>query len=288
MNDKRPSRVAVAHIYAKRIVRWRRNSYPFISGDAFADFSDFVYKAPNWRTLSKTPISEARVIFARSEDLQEMLDAHSHEIHASVIISGNSDYEFHKPLKNLPKSVMALFLQNSYISDDKFYFSIPIGIENFRWGVNGNPRFLKERKITKNIKEMVLFGPLGKTHPIREEVRNVFPDGAEQWDFLQGRIKPQVFDKLSKQYSHIAAVRGNGVDTHRLWESLYRGIIPIVEKSQWWDSLEFLYPEVEVIESWTPKNVREILSTKSEVRSFRENPALWMPFWESKIKKFVD
>lgn len=288
MTEKRPTRVAVAHIYAKRAIRWRRNSHPFISGDAFADFADYVYKPPRWRDLNSMPIESARVIFARSEDLQPLLSEFKNRINASVIITGNSDFEFHKPLIDIPESVRALFLQNSFISDGLKTFSIPLGIEDFRWGVNGNPRFINDRKNFTLLSQKVLFGPLGKTHKTREFVTRDFSNSSPDWDFFRGRIKPQEFDKLSKCYSHVAAVRGNGVDTHRLWESLYRGITPIVEKSPWWNSLADLFPEVEIIDEWNHVNIRRVLANYSGPQSFRTNPALWMPYWEKKIMDFLD
>lgn len=288
MTEKRPSRAAVAHIYAKRAIRWRRNSHPFISGDAFADLADYVYKPPRWRDFNSIPIENAKIIFTRSEDLQQFLSEFKNRITASVIIAGNSDYEFHAPLDDIPQSVRALFLQNSYISDNRKIFSIPLGIEDFRWGVNGNPRFIKERKGYTPSDPKILFGPLGKTHETREVVSRDFSTSSSDWDFFHGRIKPQEFDKLSKQYSHIAAVRGNGVDTHRLWESLYRGITPIVEKSAWWDSLAELFPEVDVIDEWSHENVRRVLAKYRGPQSYRLNPALWMPYWEEKINDFQD
>ena len=287
MKEKRPSRIAVANIYAKRGLRWRRNSYPYISGDAFADFADYVYEPPRFRNFNRDSLHHAKTIFVRSESLQELLSTHGHEIRAAVIITGNSDYEFHSPPVDIPSCVNALFLQNSFVSDDKRFFSIPIGIENFRWGVNGNPRFIRNRVSLNLPKPRVLIGPLGRTHPTREIVARDFGSHSEHWDFLTERLKPRDFDKLSKKYSHVAAVRGNGVDTHRLWETLYRGITPIVEKSIWWDSLSELFPQVEIIDSWTKENMLEVLR-KNEVSSHsRENPALWMPFWESKIRKFL-
>lgn len=288
MTEKRPSRVAVAYIYAKRIIRWRRNSYPFISGDAFADLADYVHEPPRWRNFNRVSLEKARVIFTRSENLQEFLSTQGHKIQASVIVAGNSDHEFHSSLFDVPPSVKAIFLQNSYISDGIRVFSIPIGIENFRWGVNGNPKFMKNRRIDSTSNRKVLFGPLGKTHQTREIVTKNFNEVSEYWDFFQGRIKPQHFDKLVKKYTHVAAVRGNGVDTHRLWESLYRGVVPIVEKSAWWDSLREIFPEVEIVDSWTHRNVLEVLARNKPETSFRMNPALWMPFWEDKISKFLD
>lgn len=287
MIEKRPSRLAVSHIYAKRAVRWRRNSYPYISGDAFADLADYVHEPPRWRSFNKGSLESARMIFVRSDSLQKFFWEYGHKIRASVIVTGNSDYEFHSPLIDIPSSVKAIFLQNSFISDGVKFHSIPLGIENLRWGVNGNPRFIKDRGTITPSKPKILFGPLGNTHRVREEVTRDFDSDSGQWDFFSGRIKPQHFDRLAKEYSHIAAVRGNGVDTHRLWESLYRGVTPIVEKSAWWDSLSMLFPEVQIVDAWTHENVYQVIARSTPPRSFRKNPALWMPYWENQIKKYL-
>lgn len=288
VNVKRPSRISVAFIYFKRLVRWRRNSYPYISGDAFADMADYVYQPPRWRNFNKVPLGKAKSIFVESQKLQEFLNEYGDEIQASVIITGNSDHEFHTSLENVPVSVKAIFLQNSFISDNVRYFSIPLGIENFRWGVNGNPKFIKNRELVGSLKSKILFGPLGKTHPTREIVTRNFSSESKYWDFFQDRINPQNFDNLSKQYSYVAAVRGNGIDTHRLWESLYRGILPIVEKSAWWDSLKIYFPEVKTVDSWTHENILKLLSENEFSKNISNNPALWMPFWENKIGNFLN
>lgn len=288
MSETRPSRAAVAHIYAKRAIRWRRNSYPFISGDAFADFADFVYHPPRFRDFNKVPLNQARIIFARSHDLEELFEEKAGEINASVIITGNSDFEFHSHPKNIPDSVGALFLQNSFITDNERFFSIPLGLENFRLGVNGNPKFIQPRKFQDFTNRKVLFGPFGKTHQTRELVTSSFGTDSQDWDFLSTRLDPGRYDKLAKQYSHIASVRGNGVDTHRLWESLYRGITPIVERSIWWDSLSNYFPEVEVVDSWTPQNIDLLLSREKAPIRVERNPALWMNFWISRISQYVD
>jgi hypothetical protein len=206
-----------------------------------------------------------------------------------VIITGNSDFEFHKLPTNLPKSVKALFLQNSFVSDNKFVFTLPIGVEDFRLGVNGNPKYFKFLGKNGNPKSKILVGPLSPTHPIREKIKLTFPTSGEVVDVLHDRMKPSKYDKLAKQYSAVAAVRGNGVDTHRLWESLYRGVPPIVQSDSWWDSLAALYPEVIVVKEW---NNEELFSALEESKALSFDPKdikpLWMPFWEEQISSYLE
>ena len=286
MSVSRPSRVKVAHIYLKRALRWRRNSSPYISGDAFADLCKFVYNPPKWRNFNRNiSISEAKSIFCKSHELQEMLDKHSSELTASIIICGNSDFEFHSMPASIPKTIKALFLQNSFISDNDFVFSIPIGIENFRLGVNGNPRFIRNMATDRRSRKRVLFGPLSPTHPIRDIVFERFGKGDPRWEFVSGRLSPREYDELTRQFHMIAAVRGNGIDTHRLWESLYRGLTPIVVMDDWWESFEALFPQVVIVNDWDTCEIAKIPIPKT-FQPLELNP-LWMPFWEEKIGKYL-
>ncbi len=289
MSVSKPSRIKVLHIYLKRLLRWRRNSSPYISGDAFSDLADFVFNPPRWRNFNNgRSISDAQVIFCRSDQLEKMFVKYRDQIKAKVIIAGNSDFEFHQMPKNIPPSIRAMFLQNSFISDNQFIFSIPIGLENFRLGVNGNPKFIKAGKVKKTNYGRILFGPLSATHPVRDFIIQHFNKLDSKWDLLTERLSPRTYDQIANSYSFIAAVRGNGVDTHRLWESLYRGLTPIVVKDSWWKSLEHIFPQVITISEWSYSEIERVILDKNRIDiSDVSCDSLWMPYWENKINDFL-
>ena len=188
----------------------------------------------------------------------------------------------------LPASVRALFLQNSFISDNKRIFTLPIGIENLRWGVNGHPKLLKQ-VFPGSLSDTVLFGPFGNTHPIRNAVFKEFSDNPGPWEVRPPiRISGPDYAAIAQRHRFIAAVRGNGVDTHRLWESFYRGILPIVQKDSWSCSLDDLNLPVLKINEWT---ATELLNVYDSFPRMQFNPlnyeSLWMPYWEKKIRSFL-
>lgn len=291
MTTYRPSRFYVAKVYFNRFVRWRRNSSPFISGDAFADLSDFVYKTPRFRRFKRQqiPIENAKIIFCRSEDLAEMIRLYGERITARVIICGNSDFEFHTVPEGIPKSVRALFLQNSFISNEINIFTIPIGLENLRWGVNGHPKLLK-RVRHNSVKNEILFGPFGNTHAIRSKILEDFCHSQGPWSVVPStRIGARKYSKIARTYRYIAAVRGNGVDTHRLWESLYRGIYPIILRDTWSESLHRLCLPIKEISLWSNSEIRKTFdSLPKSAFDPRQFETLWMPFWEREIYRFLD
>ena len=290
MPQARPSRFYVLGVYAKRIMRWRRNSSPFLSGDLFADMADYVYKPPRFRAYKRQQIQirAAKVIFCQSENLQELFKSHFEEINASVVICGNSDFEFHTVPEMIPPSVKALFLQNSFISDNKFIFTLPIGIENLRWGVNGNPRLFKNQ--ISNPVNKILFGPFGNTHPIRTQVIENFRGSGFHWDCLPvGRISPREYAEIARRYKLIAAVRGNGIDTHRHWESLYRGVIPVTLRDKWSESLQAFGIPFLLINSWEETSISKLFSIPSmRIINPLEIDVIWEPYWRRLIQSFVN
>ncbi len=283
----KPSRLEVLGVYARRIARWRSNSWPFLSGDAFADISDAIYNPPKFRggNSSLSQVLNAQVLFVNSIDLIELVGTFGDKIKAKVIISGNSDTEFHHPIE-FPKSVRLALLQNSFISDNERIFTLPIGIENYRWGVNGNPRYITHSKPLFKGDPRFMVGPFGKTHPIREVVEEVFIGQSPRWSKFSGYIPPSEFDQLSGEFEYVLCPRGNGVDTHRLWETLYRGRVPIVMSDAWSNSLRMLNLPIRYVGEWNELEVMNHLNGFQEF-SPRDLKPLWMSFWVDFIRQVL-
>ena len=286
----RPHRIQVLNTYVRRAVRWRRNSSPYISGDLFADKADISIYPPTLRGRQPSihEIREARVIFCPSNKLQEFFMEYEKDINAKVIIAGNSDYEFHKIPDAIPRSVKQIFLQNSFISDNLRIRTLPIGIENLRRGVNGHPSLIKSKKDLNNRFNKVLIGPLGLTHPIRNEVRDKFENSNEVVEFISQRLKPKDYDIKVNSFRFVGAVRGNGVDTHRHWESLYRGAIPIITSDSWSQSLKILQLPIVEIHSWEIEILQQVIEeNRIEFFNPKNLPALWWPYWKNLINEFI-
>lgn len=205
-----------------------------------------------------------------------------------MIICGNSDFEFHQVPPRVPASVKQLFLQNSFVSDDSRISTLPIGIENFRWGVNGNPRFMKSDVPFGARKSEVLMGPFGLTHPIRNEIREKFSSGISGVRLLAERYGPKEYSKIASNYKYVGAVRGNGVDTHRLWETLYRGSVPVIQIDDWARGLRGLnLPLIEIAE-WEENEIIEIIrSPEKHGFKIEKVDAMWWPFWKKLISTYL-
>jgi hypothetical protein len=268
--------------YAKRAKNWRQNSSPYISGDFFADISDVQLFAPRLRgrSYSRRELNDAKVIFCPSNRIEEFVDLYGGEISPRILIFGNSDEEFTDFPFKIPASVKRIYLQNCQFEDERIKL-LPIGLENLKLGMNGSPKLLVDSKPKKN---RVLIGPFGPTHQERAELAKL-KNVQGPWDFISERLTPVEYSRLAASYSFIAAPRGNGVDTHRFWETLYRGAVPIVLKSKWEQALAYLNLPHHAIQSWEPNVIAELVEKFPEP-SFKpkELGPLWADWWIGKFK----
>jgi hypothetical protein len=286
--EKRPSRLKVLGVYSKRAVFRSLNSKPYLSGDLFADNADYVHMPLRFRYNRSwyKDLKSALVIFCPSGNLQEFLQVFGKDISAKVIISGNGDHEFHEPPVDVPSSVKHLFLQNSFVSDNRFISTLPIGIENFRYGVNGLPWLMGPGENTVKVKK-ILMGPFGLTHPDRISAFELFSPENSVVDLISDRTTPKAFAQTMRSYKFVAAIRGNGVDTHRLWESLYRGVFPILKADQWSQSLEKYELPLQIIQDWTFEEMEKILATRLTQFAPSKIKSLWWPYWRRLINSYV-
>lgn len=97
--------------------------------------------------------------------------------------------------------------------------------------------------ISEQPKQFVYMNFNISTYPIeRQHVWNLFSD--KPWvkigsieNTLEGRIN---FLREIKSSWFVLCPRGNGLDTHRLWETLYMGSIPIVKRDIGYDDFSDL------------------------------------------------
>jgi hypothetical protein len=285
--EVRPSRASVFMTYANRAVNKWGNSKPFLSGDLFSDEADVSFFSPKFRRLkpSLKTIKQARVIFCPSSRLEEMLEAYSGIISPQVLICGNDDRDFVDLPPRLPKSLKHLFLQNSFIPNSKFVTSLPIGIENLRWGKNGFPRLMKNEIPWSEKVNKVMVGPYGLTHEARFQVRQSISQSSNLIELFESRLSPDELSAISQRFKFIASVRGNGVDTHRHWETAYRGSVALIQKSSWLSNFENSGLPFIGIDCFEEEEIQLITSQLDFTPSNPQNvPILWWPYWKSKIQ----
>lgn len=191
--------------------------------------------------------------FIKSSQLSAFLNRVPHNF-SSVVLLGDSDHDLtHEEyclLNSFDRAVF--FVQNLNFQESSRVKLLPLGVEDLRWAKNGLPwNFRRKFRSTDRKSLGILAGPFGSTHQVRNEVlRTLGSRSSKDLHIYLDRFASWQYSILSSRYKYVVCPRGNGLDTHRFWETLYRGSIPIVIRSGWSDTLERYQVPLLAINAW--------------------------------------
>jgi len=248
-----------------------------ITGDKFLNnFSEHYYKLDvivnkekiNWRGKEKYPPNK----------------------YLKIIISGHSDYSISDEIYNYYKP-------NYWYTINKTtnkVFSIPLGITNYCddseiHKIYGDlDSMIEIMNETKNDKNLVFMNFNILTYPVeRQYVYNLFCN--ELWvskteiiNTIEGRKN---FLREIRNHTFVLCPRGNGIDTHRLWETLYMGSIPIIKRNIAYE--DFYDLPICLVDEWEEINIEFLLREKNRILNGVLNvEKLYMNFWIEKINNY--
>ena len=254
---------------------------PYLSGDGFASLADFRVESKEdleeYSKLQKIP----RIVYARSDLVTQVLSVKKVGTEEHVLLAGNGDVNF-QSINIFSHSIFSRFyLQNSFISNNKDIFTLPIGVENLAKGINGLPSNLRNNRSWAEKKRNVMIGPFSPTHAERFNLISKLSNGNYAENNHDEFLSPKKFANLMNEYRYVVCPQGNGIDTHRFWEALYRGCVPIVLKSNWTLSLNYLNIPMLQLEKWQDFD--------AEIKRFSKSfpgfdpfklDTLWLNYWQ--------
>lgn len=271
-----------------KVVYGNQTSEPLLSGDAFASLSDLQLNSEllrNQRHFDRC-LSSARIVFCPSALLEEFVKSFPQRSPLDILLVGNGDKNFTSELPLIPRVARFAFVQNSFISNGFNIFTLPIGIENKRLGVNGLIKFHPDMRETST--GSILVGPFSPTTHSRkqftEERFRAFPN----FRFVGERVELKTYAELLHNHDYVLCPEGNGVDTHRVWETLYAGSKPVVLSNTWSKSLVAQGFPLILTDSWIPHNIENSIQRS---RSVEINPSkispLWLTYWKDLFNDLI-
>lgn len=208
-----------------------------------------------------------------------------------ILITHNSDHDLNEHVYKLkPDNIIKWFAQNVNYKNDKDDFeSIPIGLENPSWfsHVHKIDKLLNILKTEKNIKNLLYVNHTIRSYPDeRTEPYQLFTN--KNWCTIEFNENGTNFDNyIDNVYNHkfILCPRGNGIDTHRFWETLHLKSIPVVIKNYnnlYYSDLPIVYVNNwgEVTEDFLNKEYERIINTTYNYEK------LYFEFWKNKILNY--
>lgn len=187
--------------------------------------------------------------------------------------------------------------------------SIPIGLNYHRQG-DVMKNWLENQNEELNEKKLLCVNYSPHTNSVRgqlvEKAKNEWNSFCSILEFIdptnvywkeskiEGKIKidvsnPKCYDVM-KEYKFILSPPGEGEDTHRTWEALYVGCIPIVKSS----NLNELYKDLPVliVEDWSLITQDFLENEYKKIQKTKEDDCynmdkLYLPYWIKYIQKPV-
>lgn len=228
---------------------------------------------------------------------------HTHDVNAFfkhlptkdpfILISHNSDGNVMNGIGRvedaninlMPSNLKHWFGQNINVVNDRIS-SLPIGIENNAWCKKDQKKekMIIMSKLSKQIKRILYINHNVLTNPAqREKPYQLFQD--EDWvTAVNGRHGYKFDEYLDNIHNHkfVLCPEGNGIDTHRTWECLYMGGIPIEKRNinnQFYTDLPICF-----VDDW--EEISEDFLIKEFIRIKTKNwnmKKLTFTYWKEKI-----
>lgn len=266
----------------------RPSSAPFISGDTFRACADAIWEgtgpAIDWRRLQP-----GSLIFCESDKVADFDEVVLSHLDVPVTLAlGNSDQNHDASIRELMRhgNVSRVFAQN-LLQGAPGLEVLPIGLEN-AWRTNhgmirgfasrGRERWRRESRV------MWTFS-VG-TNP-SERSRAAASLRQCQMATALGPISPSRHRAALRTFSFVASPPGNGLDTHRTWEAMYLGCVPIVLRSFMTERYAELGLPVWVIDSFDELQAvgeRELEQRYSILRPQFDSKVLWFDYWRQRMK----
>ena len=228
--------------------------YDYIT--SFANFSlDFPRKyylnlginpKHDYNTWSASDVQNNNIIFVKTNLIDNFFIYLFPNINTSFfLISGVAGLDVDvKYKKYLNENKIIRWIGTNIVWKHPKVFKIPIGFEEIERCINGTASYngaheggdqntllsaYNSKKTFKDKNNAVLLTYIGNTHPKRKEFLSMI----QNKNFIERADKLKFHDYIKKlnDYKFVLCPRGKGTDTHRFWEILLVGSVPIVEKN---------------------------------------------------------
>ncbi|ASY25874.1 hypothetical protein [Candidatus Planktophila versatilis] len=257
---------------------------PFLSGDSFASLANYyAYGKSGKNKIRRKKLKKAKIVFVAGHNLKKLMDSHFNDIHARVIICGNSDENFDSSIE-FPPSVKFWLCQNNSRANTQDKVTIPIGLENLRLARAGFPKDFQSQN-SNTIVDRVLMPPMWPTNPNRYHAVYQALKMPNVFDVYREYIPNSQYVEFFGRYKFVFCCEGNGYENHRVWESLYRNSFPVMLDTPWARTLIDLKIPILLVREISELNPG-LLEEHLEIwKDFdpKKCESLWLPHWEKMV-----
>lgn len=269
----------------------------FISGERIQEIAHVTFfgtsndNIPNQLKNTKTVLRDRtnfyldkneNIVYVYGHDLELFFKEIFPEIEKPIkIISHNTDYPVDsKFIQYLDDDKLIHWYGQNAILEHPKLTPVPIGIANKQWP-HGNLENLLSVVNSKPNKENIIYKNFDITTNIhvRSHINNI----TNKNNIFMDKSLPHIeyLTRLAKSL-YVISPPGNGIDCHRIWEALYVGTVPIVQKNTAFRN--FTHLPILFIENWEEVTIDMV---KKRIPEFYSQPfdtsILQLDYWKKII-----
>jgi len=196
-------------------------------------------KVPAW----KGPIHPASLVYAKRDHANGLFKTLSNSRSRVAIVTAESDdHVSQSHVNQMPPQVAHWFSTNSC---DERVTSIPLGLGNSYCEVTLKADAIATAVQKQQRRENLLYVNFRRETNVDERgpLMDYFIEQRRSGNWLtvrNGDVGPDQYLDEMIRHRFVLCPPGNGIDTHRLWEAVYAGSIPIVKRHKALDSFRDL------------------------------------------------
>jgi len=285
-----------SHSYRHDLARDSTGTLPFISGSNLVFISDYVYDRKVQNIEPVNQLKNGDILFVDIDYTNEFFNSIYPKIKTKfILITHNGDLSTDiKHMKYLNQDkILAWFGQNTGFKHPK-HIAIPIGIENTYFFPSINKiNYLRNylfqfdyKSIPWENRKYLLYASHSPNTNLKH--RSYLSDMFKSFEnslILTQKENYTMYLKHMSESKYVLCPKGNGIDTHRFYETILMGAIPIVEKS----SLDELYSKTTslIVNKYSDLNIEILKNPYKHIKNMNfSKDILFMEYWLNQIKQF--
>jgi hypothetical protein len=281
-----PDAIGAAECLRRIYRRTRPGSRPFISGDGFRRIANHIFDETRSPMMADR-LRPGDIMFVATHLAKKFFREYAPQIRVPyTLITHNSDMAASEELIGLiDENLRAWFAQNNTYAHERVT-PIPIGLENLHHYRAGIPAKFSAIRQPRRKRNRVLVSFNVSTNPAEREAIHDLARQLDCADCIPQWLDQDTYLRTLAEYRFVLSPPGHGLDTHRTWEAMYLGVIPIVGDSVAMRSFQELGLPIWILQNWhsLAKVRAEDLEEKYEGLIARfSDPALYFEYWERRI-----
>jgi len=257
----------------------------YINEDQFQNFSKYKFNLHRRMLLNKEALEENSVVYCHTNYLDVLFSILRLSNKNHILITHGSDYSINeKRFSKKPDNIKKWFAQNAEY-DHPDLIPIPTGLApEYRKDLFDRVKFICTninilRKNEKTV-EKIYCGWNVDNNP--EKRSNILDKLKYPYMWECGVTYEKYCDSMSR-FAFVISPSGNGIDTHRTWEALYMGCIPIVIKHNIYKN----YNDLPILQVNDYSEITRPLLDTFLTKVFN-NEKLYMSYWKKSILEEFD